>query len=64
MKLLAKINPKDDKIIGLYTTIKGAADELHIAAPAISQAIRLNGTSKKFKWKYIDVDETKIIDIL
>ena len=64
IRLLAQIEPSTDKVVRLYTTIKSAADEMKIAPPAISQAIRLGGCSCKYKWEYKEINDKKILDLM
>lgn len=64
IKLLAQIEPTTNKVVHLYTTIKSAAEEMKIAPPAISQAIRLGGCSCKYKWVYKEINDNKLLDLV
>lgn len=64
IKFVAKKNIENGKILNVYSSVKDAANSVNTISPYISQALRLHGNSKGYKWEYIDTDDTEIVEML
>ena len=51
MKLLAEYN-NENKIVGVYSTIKEASKTIGVSQPAISMAMKNDNRCKEHKWKW------------
>ena len=63
MKLLAEYN-NENKIVGVYSTIKEASKIIGVSQPAISMAMKNDNRCKEHKWKWIEIDNSKLLKII
>ena len=64
IKLLGQFEVYENKLVHVYSSVKDAAIAIGSSSPNICAAIKSGGLANKYYWRYIDIDEEKILKIL
>lgn len=64
MKFIVSKNIYTMEVINVYKTMAEAAKDMNVDNNSIRQAIVKNGKCKNYYWKFIEIDDKKILNLI
>ena len=64
IKLLGQFEIYENKLVHVFSSVKDAAAYHKTSSSNISQAIKMQCAACKYYWRYFEVDEEKILEVL
>lgn len=64
IKLLGQFEVYENKLVHVYSSVKDAASTVTASSANICAAIKSGGLASKYYWRYIEIEEEKILELL